>query len=147
MFGSVGGVFGGTDGTGGIGEIGEPIVHVFACSARFASWEALQTFLAPSYTDDGDVVPSPFFLETGLTQYEPACIESAMLASPAPLARLLQGASYADGDGSWLAQASLDADAQGLLADTGVCVFAPNRLAHPGRSSLRHVGSYTYSID
>jgi hypothetical protein len=114
-------------------------VHVFACSGRFASWEALQAYLSPTYTDDGDAVPSPFFLETGLTQYEPACFESAMLAAPVPLAQLLDGVSYGD---SWLAQAC--ADAQGLLADTSICVFAPNQLAHPERSSLHHVGSYVY---
>ncbi|MGK5011747.1 immunity 22 family protein [Janthinobacterium sp. MDB2-8] len=120
-----------------------PIVHVFACSGRFASLEALQAYLSPTYTytDDGDAVPSPFFLETGLTQYEPACFESAMLAAPAPLAQLLDGVSYGD---SWLAQACADADAQDLLADTSICVFAPNQLAYPERSSLQHVGSYVY---
>ena len=118
------------------------MVHVFTCSGRFASREALQAFLAPTYTDDGDEVPSPFFLETGLTCYEPACFESAMLAPAAPLAHLLDGVSYGD---SWLAQAC--ADAQGMLADTGVCVFAPNQLAHPRRSSLRHVGSYPYRVE
>lgn len=118
-----------------------PIVHVFACSGRFASREALQAYLSPTYSDDGDAVPSPFFLETGLTQYEPACFESAMLVAPAPLAQLLDGVSYGD---SWLAQACADADAQGLLADTSICVFAPNQLAHPERSSLHHVGSYVY---
>lgn len=116
-----------------------PTVHVFVCSGRFASWEALQAYLSPAYTEDGDAVPSPFFLETGLTHYEPACIESALLASPAPLAELLDGVSYAD---SWLAQACVDG--QRLLADTVVCVFAPNRLAHPQGSSLHHVGSYAY---
>lgn len=135
---------GGIPGMHGVAAV--PIVHVFACSARFASWEALQAFLSPSYTDDGDALPSQFWLETGLTHYEPACIESALMGSPVPLARLLQGASYGDGKASWLAQASADADAQGLLADTGVCVFAPNQLAHPQRSSLRHVGSYIYTI-
>ena len=113
------------------------MVHVFTCSGRFASWEALQAYLAPRYTEDGDEVASPFFLETGLPQYEPGCVESAMLASPAPLAQLLDGVSYGD---SWLAQAC--ADAQGVLADTSVCVFAPNQLAHPQRSSLHYVGSY-----
>ena len=117
-----------------------PVVHVFTCSGRFASWEALQAYLAPTYTEDGDELPSPFILETGLTQYEPACVESAMLASPAPLAQLLDGVSYGD---SWLAQAC--ADAQGVLADTSVCVFAPNQLAHPQRSSLHYVGSYAYA--
>ncbi|MNM08932.1 hypothetical protein D3C81_190110 [compost metagenome] len=121
-----------------------PVVHVFACSGRFASWEALQAYLSPAYTEDGDAVPSPFFVETGLTHYEAACFESAMLASPAPLAQLLDGVSYPD---SWLAQACADADGQHLLADTAVCVFAPNQLAHPERSSLRHVGSYCYCVD
>ena len=116
-----------------------PTVHVFVCSGRFASWEALQAYLSPAYTEDGDAVPSPFFLETGLTCYEPACFESALLASPAPLAALLDGMSYAD---SWLGQACVDG--QRLLADTVVCVFAPNRLAHPQGSSLHHVGSYAY---
>ena len=116
-----------------------PTVHVFTCSGRFSSREALQAYLAPTYSDDGDAVPSPFFLETGLTHYEPACVESALLAAPAPLAQLLDGVSYGD---SWLAQAC--ADAQGLLADTSICVFAPNQLAYPERSSLHHVGSYVY---
>ncbi|MDZ5636276.1 immunity 22 family protein [Janthinobacterium sp. GMG1] len=121
-----------------------PIVHVFVCRGRFASWDALQAFLAPTYTEDGDEVASPFFLETGLTHYEPACVESAMLASPAPLARLLDGVSYGD---SWMALACADADGQHLLADTSVCVFAPNQLAHPQRSSLHHVGSYRYCVE
>ncbi|WP_402718408.1 immunity 22 family protein [Janthinobacterium rivuli] len=121
-----------------------PIVHVFACSGRFPSWEALQAYLSPTYTEDGDAVPSPFFLETGLTCYEPACFESAMLASPVPLAQLLDGVSYGD---SWLAQACADADGQHLLADTSVCVFAPNQLTHPQRSSLHYVGSYHYRVD
>ena len=121
-----------------------PIVHVFACSGCFASREALGAYLSPTYTEDGDAVPSPFFLETGLTQYEPACVESALLAAPAPLAQLLDGVSYGD---SWLAQACADADAQDLLADTSICVFAQNQLAHPQRSSLHYVGSYRYRVD
>ncbi|MBR7634723.1 immunity 22 family protein [Janthinobacterium lividum] len=121
-----------------------PTVHVFACNGRFPGWEALQAYLAPTYTEDGETVPSPFFLETGLTGYEPACVESAMLAAPVPLAQLLDGVSYGD---SWLAQACTDAEAQGVLADTSVCVFAPNQLAHPQRSSLHYVGSYRYRVD
>ncbi|WP_143450313.1 immunity 22 family protein [Janthinobacterium sp. BJB446] len=121
-----------------------PTVHVFACNGRFPGWEALQAYLAPTYTEDGDVLPSPFFLETGLTGYEPACVESALLASPVPLVQLLDGVSYGD---SWLAQACADAEAQGVLADTSVCVFAPNQLAHPQRSSLHYVGSYRYRVD
>ncbi|WP_152615197.1 immunity 22 family protein [Janthinobacterium lividum] len=121
-----------------------PTVHVFACNGRFPGWESLQAYLAPTYTEDGETVPSPFFLETGLTCYEPACVESAMLAAPVPLVKLLDGVSYGD---SWLAQACADAEAQGVLADTSVCVFAPNQLAHPQRSSLHYVGSYRYRVD
>ncbi|MGK5047188.1 immunity 22 family protein [Janthinobacterium sp. GB4P2] len=125
-----------------------PIVHVFACSGRFGSREALQAYLSPTYTEDGDAVPSPFFLETGLTHYEPVCVESTLLAAPAPLVQLLDGVSYGD---SWIVQAcadaDADADARGLLADTGICVFAPNQLAHPQRSSLHYVGSYRYRVD
>jgi hypothetical protein len=121
-----------------------PIVHVFASSGRFASREALQAYLSPAYTDDGDAVLPPFFVETGLSQYEPACIESALLPAPVPLALLLDGVSYGD---SWLAQACADADAQGLLADTGICVFEPNQLAHPQRSALHYLGSYACGGD
>ncbi|MGK5035531.1 immunity 22 family protein [Janthinobacterium sp. LB3P118] len=120
------------------------MVHVFTCSGRFTSREALQAYLAPTYTEYGNEVPSPFFLETGLTQYASACVESALLAAPAPLAQLLAGVSHGD---SWLAQACADAEAQGVQADASVCVFAPNRLAHPQRSSLHYVGSYRYRVD
>ena len=120
----------------------DSVVHVFAASGRFASREALQAYLLPGYTDDGDLVPSPFWLETGLSDYEPACIESAMAPAPQPLQQLLDGASYGD---SWLAQAV--ADANGLLADTVVCVYAPNRLAHPAGATMAYLGAYRYRSD
>ncbi len=118
------------------------IVHVFTASGRFASREALQAYLLISYTDDGDPVPSAFCLETGLSDCEPSCIESELAPSPQPLRQLLQGMSYGD---SWLAQAV--ADANGLLADTVVCVFAPNRLAHPAGATMAYLGAYRYRSD
>lgn len=120
----------------------DTIVHVFTASGRFASREALQAYLLISYTDDGDPVPSAFCLETGLSDYEPACIESAMAPAPQPLQQLLDGASHCD---SWLAQAV--ADANGLLADTVVCVYAPNRLAHPAGATMAYLGAYRYRSD
>ncbi|OBV38862.1 immunity 22 family protein [Janthinobacterium psychrotolerans] len=116
------------------------IVHVFTASGRFASRAALQAYLLPGYTDDGDLVPSAFCRETGLSEYEPACIESELAPAPQPLEQLLQGVSYG---GSWLAQAVTDAN--GLLADTGVCVYAPNLLAHPAQCTLAYLGAYRYS--
>ena len=115
------------------------IVHVFTASGRFASRESLQLYLLPGYTDDGDLVPSPFLLETGLSGYEPACIESVLAPSPQPLQQLLQSMSYGD---SWLALAL--SDANGLLADTVVCVYAPNMLAHPQQCTLARLGAYHY---
>ena len=120
----------------------DPIVHLFTASGRFASRAALQAYLLPGYTDDGDLVPSAFCRETGLSEYEPACIESEMAPAPQPLRQLLDGASYGV---SWLAQAL--ADANGLLADTVVCVFAPNRLAHPAGATMAYLGAYRYRGD
>ena len=120
----------------------DAIVHVFTASGRFASREALQAYLLLSYTDDGDAVPSAFCLETGLSDCEPACIESELAPSPQPLWQLLQGVSYGD---SWLAQAV--AEANGLLADTVVCVFAPNLPAHPEQCTLAYLGAYHYRSD
>ena len=55
----------------------DAIVHVFTASGRFASQEALQAYLLAGYTDDGDAVPSRFWMETGLSVYCPDIIKTA----------------------------------------------------------------------
>jgi len=110
-------------------------VHVFMCERRFKTLDALNQFVRQTYSEDGDPIASPFMAETGLSDYEPACIETYHGAH-APLAALLSGASYA---AQWLAQMSPD-----LTADAALCIFAPNQLATPERSSLAYVGAFNY---
>ena len=111
-------------------------VHVFINTGRFRSFEELREFVDETYTEDGDGVPSPFMREVGLTEYEPACIEAIHGEAPTTVAALLAGASYAD---QWLAKVD-----GSRVADSAICVFAPNRVAHPRGSSLEYVGAYAY---
>lgn len=111
-------------------------VHVFVSTGRFRTFEEMQEFIDQTYTDDGDGVPSPFMLEVGLSEYEPDCIEVIFAGQPTPLAELLAGSSYED---QWLPK--LDGK---RVADSAICVFAPNLLSHPQRSSLEYVGAFDY---
>jgi hypothetical protein len=113
-------------------------VHIFISTARFHSFEEMREFIDETYTKDGDGVPSPFMREVGLTHYEPDCIEAVHKAQPVGLTELLAGASYED---QWIAK--LDRQ---LVADSAICVFAPNRLNHPTRSSLEYVGAFDYVV-
>ena len=54
------------------------------------------------------------------------------------VATLLKGASYAE---QWLPQ--LDGS---RTADSAICVFPPNRMRHPHRSSLEYLGSCQFEI-
>jgi hypothetical protein len=98
----------------------------------------MRAFIDETYTEDGDGVPSPFMREVGLSGYEPGCIEAVHEGAPTPLATLLAGAAYAD---QWLAK--LEGD---RVADSAICVFAPNRVARPRASSLEFVGAYDYEV-
>ena len=111
-------------------------VHVFISTGRFRSFEEVRTFVDQTYTEDGDGVPSPFMREVGLSDYAPACIEAIHEDGPTALAQLLPGASYGD---QWLQK--LDGT---RVADSAICVFPPNRLSHPERSSLEYVGAFDY---
>jgi hypothetical protein len=103
-------------------------VHVFISIGRFRSFEDMRAFIDKTYTEDGDGVPSPFIREVGLSGYEPGRIEAVHKDAPTPLARLLAAASYAD---QWLAKVDSD-----RIADSAICVFAPNRVARPTDSCL-----------
>jgi len=111
-------------------------VFVFAARGRFHSLTDVYEFVDQTYTEDGDPVPSPFMNEVELSVYEPMCIETVHSAHPVPLAELLRGVSFAD---QWLSQ--VDAS---LIAESAICVFSPNAVAHPERSSLEYVGAFGY---
>jgi Immunity protein 22 len=114
------------------------MVHVFVALGRFASDAELQAFIDPTYTEDGDLVLSPFMRETGLREFEPGCIERVHSPVPLPVRELLRGTSYAD---QWLHR--LDAS---LLADSAVCAFGPNVLEHPQGRSMQYVGGFPYRV-
>ena len=113
-------------------------VYVFISTGRFRSFADLQEYIDPSYTADGGAIPSAFMGEVGLSGYEPACIEAIPSESGVSvrLADLLAGASFSD---QWLP--GLDGS---RLADSAVCVFAPNLVRHPERCSLEYVGAFPY---
>jgi len=113
-------------------------VHIFISTGRFRSFEEMREFIDETYTEDGDGVPSAFMREVGLSEYEPDCIEAIHEDKPTSLAELLAGASY---DDQWLSK--LDGK---HLADSAICVFAPNRVSHPRRSSLEYLGAFDYVV-
>ena len=121
-------------------------VHLFASSHRFASWEALRAHIDPRYTPDGDLLESPFMQETGLTRFEPGCIEAIWAESgePEALAQLLADSSHS---AHWLPAALALAERQGMShADALICAFDPNELATPERSSLRYLGCLRFEL-
>jgi hypothetical protein len=113
-------------------------LHLFISTGRFRSFEDMRAYIDPTYTEDGDALPSAFMGEVGLSDFEPGCIEAIHRRHPAKLATLLKGASYAD---QWLPQ--LDGH---RTADSAICVFPPNWVRHPHRSSLEYLGSYQFEI-
>jgi hypothetical protein len=115
-----------------------PKVHVFASTDLFAEAASLERFVMPAYNDDGDEIPSEFMRETGLKCHEPACIERIHSKEPKRLTDLLAGASYG---ASWLAQASAE-----TCFRSAVCVYPPNVLTSPARSSMVYLGAYDYEV-
>ncbi len=110
-------------------------VYVFVSTGRFHSFEEMRRFLAETYTDDGDGIPSPFMREVGLSEYEPMCIEAIHSERPLPLPELLAGASWSD---HWLPRLVVSQP-----ADAAICVFEPNRVDH--RLS-RRTGPLSFSV-
>jgi len=66
-------------------------VHLFISTGRFKSFRDMRKFIDPTYTDDGDEVPSTFMREVGLWQFEPGCIEAIYKQVPTELVDLLAG--------------------------------------------------------
>jgi len=112
-----------------------PTVHIFAALGRFASREALQAFVTPTYSEDGDQIDSSFMREVGFTQYEPMCIEVIHSEEAKLLSALLEGVSYSE---QWLPKMGIPQD-----ADSAVCVFSPNVIVRPESSSMRYCGAFS----
>jgi hypothetical protein len=112
------------------------MLHLFVCSGRFGSFAEMRSFVDPTYTDDGVMVPSMFMREVQLEAFEPNCIEVFWTPQPRPLVELVCGVSWAD---QWLPQIN-----RSLLASEAVCVFAPNRLGDPMGTPLIYCGAYRY---
>ncbi len=111
-------------------------VHVFVSTDRFRSFEEMRAFIDQNYTEDGDGVPSAFMREVGLSGYEPGCIEAIHHGQPVPLPDLLAQTSYAD---QWISRVE-----RSRRADCAICVFEPNSVRHPWRSSLVYIGAFEY---
>src|SRR4051794_27765300 len=103
-------------------------VYIFASRGQFTSREALQAFVTPTYSEEGDRVDSSFMREVGFTRYEPMCIESIHSTISQPLSALLARTSYAH---QWLLKLVDSVD-----ADSAVCVFSPNIVTRPESSSM-----------
>lgn len=112
------------------------LVHVFASTENFASEADLTRFVGPTYTPDGEEIPSRFGNEVGLSSYEPACIECMVSDTPSKISDLLSGVSYGR---SWAH--AIGAEASFCAA---VCIFPPNLVATPERSSIQYLGAYEF---
>lgn len=114
------------------------VVHLFVSIGQFSSFVEMRHYIEQTYTEDGDGIDSDFMTEVGLDDYEPGCIEAYHKAQPVDLPALLEGASYGD---QWIYLVPQD-----LMADAAICVFAPNALRTPQRSSLTYVGAFRYWV-
>ena len=119
-------------------SVAEHFVYVFISIGRFPSTKALHDFLDPTYTEDGDLIPSPFMCEVDQSEYEPMCLERILIDEPIAVSQLLAGCSYAS---SWLPHINGK-----YQADMALCLFSPNHLEHPERSSLTYLGTVKFSI-
>lgn len=113
-------------------------VHVFLSTGRFRSFREIWNFIDETTTKDGDPIPSAFIQEIGLTDFEPGCIEAFPSKSGKPISarKLLETASYAD---EWVDK--VDAS---RTADAAICVFEPNQVKTPKKTSLEYLGSFPY---
>lgn len=116
----------------------EHLVYVFISTDRFQTAENLYSFLDPTYTEDGDMLPSTFMREVGQSEYEPMCIEHFLTGAPVAVELLLADASFVS---HWLPHIN-----SSVQANMALCVFSPNHLEQPERSSLTYLGSVAFSI-
>jgi hypothetical protein len=113
-------------------------VHVFISKGRFRSLAELRAFLEPTYTEDGQPVPSLFMREVQLSSYRPDRIEFMHREQAVPVSELLAGASWA---AQWVPQLGGD-----RRADAAICVCGPNVVGRPEASSLEYCGAFEYRV-
>ena len=113
-----------------------PVVHVWSVLGRFQSLAELNAYAHAEYNDDGDAVPSRFMREVGLRNHEPACIEVEHFDDARPLRESVEGASYGE---QWASKIRPE-----LLANSIICVYAPNEVYIPNASSLTYQGAFEY---
>lgn len=107
-------------------------VHIFVSLGQFHSWEQVTAYLDPTYTEDGDCLPSTFMRETHLDEFEPTCIEVQHFTTPRQGRDLFPGFSWSD---RWAQQVECLSE-----ADTVICVFPPNQLVTPEQTVLTYLG-------
>ena len=111
-------------------------VHIFVSCGRFANAADLASFVQPTYTPDGEMVPSKFMTEIGMSSYEPMAIERDFYPRRTDLLSALPSFSYAN-------QFPLVRLTRTLI-DAIICVYSPNEVRSPDRSSLDYVGAFKY---
>ncbi len=117
------------NGHGRAWETQAEVTHTFGVLARLLRHTKIRRW-----------IPSAFMVEVGLADYEPAAIEVIQSDSgtPAPIAQLVARASYAE---QWIRNLSTE-----KLADSVICVFAPNRVRYPTRCTLEYLGAFEYVV-
>lgn len=112
-------------------------VHVFISTGRFRSFAEMRSFVEETSTEEGDGVASEFGREVSQSWYEPACMECLLVSEPVLAVELLASTSYSD---QWLPKLTTSE-----VADAAICVFSPNVVDHPEKSSLKYLGAFTYN--
>lgn len=113
-------------------------LHIYISSDKFRTEDELNSYLIPSYTEDGDLINSPFMKEVKLENYEPMCVEVVFEKANRPVKHLLEGISYYE---QWVKDIS-----DNFEGNVVVCIYEPNLLANPMGSILNYLGEYSYDV-
>src|SRR5262245_46677071 len=115
-------------------------VHIFCARGKFPDDQRLSRFVTPTYSEDGELIPSQFMREIGLIDnYDPTAIESERFDRPLELLAAIIGFSYSD----QFRVVRVDP----TLVDTVICVYSPNAPQTPQRSTLDYVGVFSYNAE
>jgi len=104
-------------------------VHLFISSNSFNSEEEMDCYINPTYDENSEKINSKFMNEVIISNYEPMCIEATYEKKSMLLEKLLEGSSYFE---QWSKNIPTS-----IQANMAVCVFEPNLIISPGKSTLR----------